>query len=75
MWPTIKIDPKTKAKLDGLKIHPRQSYNEIIEKAATALSAIVWVWDQIPEAEKRKKLPPELIKQGDLYFSHKPEVP
>ena len=27
---TIKIDPSTKKRLDELKIHPRQSYNEAI---------------------------------------------
>lgn len=32
MWKSIKIKEKTKKKLDGLKIHPRQSYDEVIGK-------------------------------------------
>ena len=31
MKKTIQIDENIKKKLDELKIHPRQSYNEIIE--------------------------------------------
>lgn len=34
MATTIQIDEKTKALLDKLKVHYRQSYNEIIEKIA-----------------------------------------
>jgi len=30
-YSTIKISTKTKEELDKLKIHPRQSYEEIIE--------------------------------------------
>ena len=30
MWKTIRIKLKTKAALDKLKIHPRQSYDEVI---------------------------------------------
>lgn len=29
---TIKISSKTRDKLEKLKIHPRQSYDEVIEK-------------------------------------------
>ena len=32
MWKTIKIKEDTKKKLDRLKIHPRQSYDEVIVK-------------------------------------------
>lgn len=34
MVTTIQIDEKTKSLLDKLKVHYRQSYNEIIEKMA-----------------------------------------
>ena len=34
MVTTIQIDERTKALLDRLKVHYRQSYNEIIEKMA-----------------------------------------
>jgi len=30
MWKSIKIKEKTKKELDKLKIHPRQSYDEVI---------------------------------------------
>lgn len=30
MWKSIKIKEKTKKKLDDLKVHPRQSYDEVI---------------------------------------------
>lgn len=29
--PTIKIEENLKEKLDNLKVHPRQSYNELIK--------------------------------------------
>ncbi|MEK6915931.1 MAG: antitoxin VapB family protein [Nanoarchaeota archaeon] len=32
MVTTIQLDEKTKNKLDGLKIHHRESYNEILQK-------------------------------------------
>lgn len=32
MWKTIKISESIKKKLDKLKIHPRQSYGEVIGK-------------------------------------------
>lgn len=31
MWKSIKIKEGTKKKLDKLKVHPRQSYDEVIE--------------------------------------------
>ncbi len=30
-WTTIKVDVDVKKRMDKLKIHPRQSYNEVIE--------------------------------------------
>ncbi|MEA2089534.1 MAG: hypothetical protein U9O89_02085 [Thermoproteota archaeon] len=32
MWKSIKIKEDTKRMLDELKIHPRQSYNEVIRE-------------------------------------------
>jgi len=32
MWKSIKVKDETKKKLDELKIHPRQSYDEVINK-------------------------------------------
>ena len=34
MATTIQIEEKVKSKLDKLKVHPRESYNELIEKMA-----------------------------------------
>ena len=32
MWKSIKVKDETKKKLDELKVHPRQSYDEVIYK-------------------------------------------
>jgi len=32
MWKTIKISDSLKKRMDKLKVHPRQSYGEVIEK-------------------------------------------
>ncbi|MHA1364585.1 MAG: DUF7557 family protein [Candidatus Freyarchaeota archaeon] len=32
MWKSIKIREETKKMLDKLKVHPRQSYDEVIRK-------------------------------------------
>jgi predicted CopG family antitoxin len=32
MWKSVKIKEDTKKMLDELKIHPRQSYDEVIKK-------------------------------------------
>jgi predicted CopG family antitoxin len=32
MWKSIKIKEKTKKMLDELKVHPRQSYDEVIRE-------------------------------------------
>ena len=32
MWKSIKIKEETKKMLDKLKVHPRQSYDEVIRK-------------------------------------------
>ncbi len=29
---TIKVDPKLKSSLDNLKLHPRESYNDVIAR-------------------------------------------
>jgi len=29
---TIKVDPKLKSNLDNLKLHPRESYNDVIAR-------------------------------------------
>ena len=29
---TIKVDPKLKGRLDDLKLHPRESYNDVIAR-------------------------------------------
>jgi len=34
MATTIQIEEKVKSKLDKLKVHPRESYNQLIEKMA-----------------------------------------
>jgi len=34
MWKSIRIREETKKMLDELKIHPRQSYDEVIRKLA-----------------------------------------
>jgi len=31
MWLNVKVSESVKKKLDSIKIHPRQSYNEVIE--------------------------------------------
>lgn len=36
-WSVIRIKVETKKKLEELKIHPRQSYNEVIEKLIKAV--------------------------------------
>jgi hypothetical protein len=33
---TVQIRPKTKEKLDNLKIHPRETYDELIDRLADA---------------------------------------
>ncbi|MBS3055130.1 MAG: hypothetical protein J4452_01415 [Candidatus Aenigmarchaeota archaeon] len=35
MATTIQLEEKTKAKLDNLKIHPRDTYNKVIERLIT----------------------------------------
>ncbi|MBS7610692.1 hypothetical protein KEJ27_00540 [Candidatus Bathyarchaeota archaeon] len=32
MWKSIKVKEETKKKLDELKVHPRQSYDEVINR-------------------------------------------
>ncbi|MEM0076809.1 MAG: antitoxin VapB family protein [Thermoproteota archaeon] len=32
MWKSIKVKEETKKKLDKLKVHPRQSYDEVINR-------------------------------------------
>jgi hypothetical protein len=32
MWKSIKVSEETKKMLDELKVHPRQSYNEVIRR-------------------------------------------
>jgi len=36
MWKSIKIKQETKEKLDKLKIHKRQPYDEVIDKLITS---------------------------------------
>ncbi|MBM3903850.1 MAG: hypothetical protein FJ357_01715 [Thaumarchaeota archaeon] len=36
MSTTIKIDEKTKTKLEHLKLHKRESYNDVIERLVTS---------------------------------------
>lgn len=36
MSTTIKIDEKTKSKLEHLKLHKRESYNDVIERLVTS---------------------------------------
>ena len=33
---TVQVRPETKEKLDGLKIHPRETYDELISRLADA---------------------------------------
>jgi len=33
---TVQLRPETKEKLDGLKIHPRETYDELIDRLADA---------------------------------------
>lgn len=59
-WTVIKVRNKVKKKLKQLKVHPRQSYGEVIE--------YLMIWDLgLPESypeEKRKELFEEFTKES-----------
>ena len=74
MVTTIQIDERTKALLDKIKIHQRQSYNEIIEKMAESniksskkdimRFAGIWSHKSDEEIEGMKKSIRELRKKA-----------
>ena len=57
MVTTIQINEKTKSMLDKLKIHYRQSYNELIEKMAEEslnkkdIMTLAGSWSQVDEKD------------------------
>lgn len=39
MATTIQVDERVKRKLDALKVHPRESYNELLDRMAAGFDA------------------------------------
>ena len=73
MVTTIQVDERTKALLDKLKVHYRQSYNEIIEKIVKEnvkgmknIMKFAGAWKDVDdkEIEKMKKSISDLRKRS-----------
>jgi hypothetical protein len=56
---TIKIDKETKLRLDKLKVHPKESYDEILQKMLHILN----LCKVTPEAAKTKLLAIDSVKR------------
>jgi len=62
MSTTIKIDEKTKAKLEHLKLHKRESYNDVIERLVTSQD------DELdPQTIKNIRKSLDDIEKGKVY--------
>ena len=67
MVTTIQLHEKIKHKLEGLKIHPRETYNEVIERL---IRRGVEEEELSPQAMRNIEAALEDVKKGRLYSTN-----
>lgn len=70
-YKTVKIPPELKTKLDGLKVHEREPYAEVIERTVMAFQAIKMLWKMSPpemRGQVRKDLGDETYEKFERFL-------